>query len=138
MTSIKTRLMHSSIYADNPEKAAKDLSKLISGSAKPFHPCEGAWICFLNDEDWQAELIEFYPKSIRLCQQGDEVVFRAAQLSDTGVGTHFNLHIPKSRAQLEKTAHDLNLRCSWRTWAGLLDVWLEQGILIECKPTDIA
>ena len=136
--SKSTRLIHSSIYADDPKKAAMDLSVLVNGSAKKFHPCEGAWICFLNDEDWEAELIEFYPKSIQLQQEGNEVVFKEVKLTDVGVGTHFNLHIPKTKTQLEEIAGTLKLKCSWRSWAGLLDIWLEQGILIECKPTENA
>ena len=80
--------------------------------------CEGAWICFLNDEDWEAELIEFYPKSIQLKQEGDEVVFEKVKLTGVGVGTHLNLHIPKTKTQLEEIARSLKLKCSWRAWAG--------------------
>ena len=129
-----TRLVHASIYADNPKKAAKNLSVLVSGYVKEFHPCKGAWICFLNEEDWESELIEFYPKSVQLHQEADEIVFKKAKLTNVGVGTHFNLHIPKTRIQLEEIANDLHLDYSWRSWANLLDIWLEQGILIECKP----
>lgn len=132
-----TRLIHSSVYADNPKKAATNLSELVSGSVKKFHPCRGAWICFLNDEDWEAELIEFYPKSVQLHQEGEQIVFKETKLSNVGVGTHFNLHIPKSRTQLEEIADSLKLNHSWRSWASILDIWLEQGILIECKPTEI-
>ena len=133
-----TRLVHSSVYADNPEKAAKHLSALVDGHVKEFHACEGAWVCFLNDEDWESELIEFYPKSIQLHQDENEIVFKKTQLNNVGVGTHFNLHIHKTRAQLEEIASALKLNYSWRLWANLLDIWLERGILLECKPTKIA
>ncbi len=136
--TIITRIVHSSIYADNPEKAAKNLSILVSGHVKEFHPCKGAWICFLNDEDWDSELIEFYPKSIQLHQEEDDVVFKKVKLDNVGAGTHFNLHIPKTRTQLEELAHSLELEFSWRSWASLLDVWLEKGILIECKPIEMS
>lgn len=130
----KVRINHSSVYSRNPQKAALDLAALTDGIAKPFHPCEGAWVCFLNDEDWNSELIEFYPTQIKLGQRSGQLEFCDNPQGVNGAGTHFNLFVPKSRIDLEAICENRNLTFSWRDWASFLDVWLEEDLLIECIP----
>ena len=72
----KVHIIHSSVYASDPEKAASDVAALVDGIARPFPPCEGAWVCFLNDEDWHSgEFIEFYPKLVKLSNNSGNPAF---------------------------------------------------------------
>ena len=129
----KVRIIHSSIYANNPEKAALDLAALVDGIVKPFPPVKGGWVCFLNDENWSSgEFIEFYPKSVKLKNKSGNPIFQENKQDVSGVGTHFNLSVPKSRDELELICKKRNLENAWRGWGGFRDVWLEDNILIEC------
>ncbi len=128
------KIIHSSIYAEDPQKAAYKLAQLVDGIAKPFHPCEGAWVCFLNEENWESELIEFYPKNVKLHNSNGGLAFEEMAEKVRGVGTHFNLSIPRTRRQIEDICSHNELTCKWRDWAKLIDIWLEPEILIECVP----
>jgi hypothetical protein len=132
----KATLNHGSVYARDPQRAAENVAALTGGLARPFHPCPGAWVCFLSGEDgdWNGQLLEFYARSTLLARDGDKLVFREAKTSPRGAGTHFNLTIPTTRAALESACRKLRLSSSWRAWQGLLEVWLEDDLLIECVP----
>jgi hypothetical protein len=135
MTS-KARINHGSVHAAHPQRAAEHLAELTGGLARPFHPCEGAWVCFLGgeDEDWDGQLIELYPPTVTLAGEGGRLAFREATSTPRTTGTHFNLAVPKTRRQLEAVCKARGLACSWRDWQGLLEVWLEDSLLIECVP----
>ncbi len=132
------RIQHGSAYAHDPEHAAGALAALTGGVARAFHPCPGAWVCFLggDDEHWSGPLIELYPRSVRLASEAGEVVFRPLPPPHTarGAGTHFNLAVGATRGELERICAAQGLTCSWRGWAGFLDVWLDDDLLIELAP----
>ncbi len=129
---------HGSVYARAPELAARNLAALVGGAAQPFHPCDGAWVCFLNGdvEDWESPLIEFYPFDVSLVQREGKLVFSRlkAASAHAGAGTHFNLTVPRTRTELERRCRKLGLPFSWRDWQSVLEVWLEQDLLLECVP----
>jgi hypothetical protein len=132
----KIRINHGSVYAHDPQRAAEHLAALSGGLARSFHPCEGAWLCFLtgDDQDWDGPLLEFYPHSVTLASDGGRLVFRKTKLTPRGAGTHFNLTITKSRKAIEKLCAERALTCSGRDWQGLLEVWIEEDLLVECVP----
>lgn len=133
------RINHGSVYALDPQRAAAHLAALTGGLARPFHPCEGAWVCFLNgqDEDWDGQLIEFYPRDVTLAAERGKLVFRRGEPVPPGAGTHFNITVPTSRGKLEAICGERGLLCSWRDWQGLVEVWLEADLLMECVPLGI-
>jgi hypothetical protein len=133
----RVKINHGSAYARDPRRAAEHLAALTGGLARPFHPCEGAWVCFLSgkEDDWDGQLLEFYPRNVLLSADGGKLVFRTTKSTPRGAGTHFNLSIPKTRAALEAKCAELGVTSSWRDWQGLLEVWLESDLLIECVPS---
>jgi len=134
----RVHIIHSSVYASDPEKAASNVAALVGGVAKPFHPCKGAWVCFLNDEDWKGgEFIEFYPKTVKLSSNSSgNPEFVENPEGASGVGTHFNLSVPNSRENLESICQGRNVTCALRGWGNVLDVWIEETLLIECVFND--
>ena len=113
------------------------MAALIDGIAKPFFPLEGAWVCFLNDENWKSgEFIEFYPMSKKLSNKSGNPVFLDNPEGVSGTGTHFNLSVPKNRAELELICQERNLVSAPRGWGNVLDVWIEENLLIECVFND--
>jgi hypothetical protein len=130
------RINHGSVHARDPRRAAEDLAALTAGVARPFHPCEGAWVCFLSgdENDWDGQLIEFYPRDVVLAKEHGKLVFEKAAAAAPFGGTHFNLTIPATRRWLEATCEERGLACAWREWQGLLEVWLESDLLVECVP----
>lgn len=134
---VSARINHGSAYGHEPAAAAAHLAALTGGVAAPFHPCEGAWVCFLSgkDEDWEGPLVEIYPRNVTLAADGEGTVSFAKMTSPArGGGAHFNLTIHRSRTELERICERRALRHAWREWAGLLDVWLDDELLIECVP----
>jgi hypothetical protein len=127
------RINHGSAYARDPRAAAHHLAALSGGVVESFHPLEGAWACLL-DGGWSGALIEFYPRTATLAHDEGLVLFRPLEHPAAGGGTHFNLSLPRSRADLERTCRERGLPHAWRDWAGFLDVWLEDDLLIECVP----
>ena len=94
-------------------------------------------MCFLSgkNEDWEGPLLEIYPRTVTLAPASDGTVsFAEMPLPARGAGGHFNLTVPKTRAELERLCKQRQLRHAWRHWAGLLDVWLDDELLIECVP----
>jgi hypothetical protein len=137
MAKARAALNHGSVHARDPQRAAEHLATIVGGLARPFHPCDGAWVCFLSgeDEDWNGPLIEFYPRDIVLARDGNALVFRTiARPAPTRSGTHFNITVPKSRAAIEAACGKLGVACSWRAWQELVEVWLEDDLLVECVP----
>ena len=127
---------HASVYAHDPERAARDLAAIVNGTVQPFHPCAGAWVCFLSaGDDWNGAFIEFYPRTVTLAANAGSVEFRELKPPATGAGTHFNLSIPLTRSELESLCDRRKLAHSWRDWQALLEVWLDAELLIECVPT---
>jgi hypothetical protein len=133
----KASLNHGSVYARQPQRAAEALAQLSDGLARPFGPCEGAWVCFLGaaDEDWDGPFIELYPHTAVLVAGDGGARFAKSTRAPQGAGTHFNITVQKTRGELEAACEKSGLACAWRQWQGLLEVWLEDELLIECVPT---
>jgi hypothetical protein len=130
------RINHGSTHARDPEAAARHLAALVGGVAAPFHPCEGAWVAFFGPkEDWEGPLVELYPATMVLARLGGRADFVPRQ-GDAPFphGTHFNVSVPRSRAELEAVCAERGLACSWRGWANLLEVWVEDDLLFELVP----
>lgn len=127
-------LNHASVQASDPERAARDLAVITGGSVAEFHPVPGAWVCFLNAADWDGGLIEFYPRSVALAHRDGAVYFRTQEPGAASGGTHFNLSVPRTREELEALCRERALPHSWRDWQGLLEVWLDGDLMIECVP----
>jgi hypothetical protein len=121
---------HASVYAHEPKQAAEHLAALVGGTVEPFHPLAGAWVC-LFEGTWDGPLIEFYPRSATLIQKEGRVGFGKLGAAANGSGTHFNLTLPRQRSWVQAQCNKRNLTCTWRDWAGFLDVWLEQDLLVE-------
>lgn len=125
-------IQHLSAYANDPQRAAEDLAALTGGSAAPFHPLPGAWVC-LFDRSWSGPLLELYPRTAALARGDDGApVFSTLSAPATGAGTHVNLEVGRSRAEVERLCAERGLPCAWRGYGGFLDVWLDDGLLVEC------
>ncbi len=123
-------IQHASVYADDPQRAAEHLAALCGGTVESFHPLRGGWVC-LFDRTWHGPLLELYPRTTRLIAVKGDVGFAKLDEPATGAGTHFNLKVERTRGELEKICAERGLKCSWRGWAGFLDVWVEDGLLVE-------
>jgi hypothetical protein len=121
---------HASMYAHEPERAARLLAALTGGTVESFHPLRGAWVC-LFDGTWEGPLVEFYPRTHTLAQEAGTVAFQRLGRPALGSGTHLNLGLPRTRAWVEAFCETERLTCTFREWAGFLDVWLENDLLIE-------
>lgn len=121
---------HASMYAHEPKRAASLLAALTGGTVESFHPLRGAWVC-LFDGTWEGPLVEFYPRTHTLAQQGGTVAFQKLGSRAQGSGTHLNLGLPRTRAWVEEFCKAEGLICAFRDWAGFLDVWLEDDLLVE-------
>mmetsp|Transcript_31515 Transcript_31515/g.90366 ORF Transcript_31515/g.90366 Transcript_31515/m.90366 type:complete len:155 (+) Transcript_31515:84-548(+) len=143
----RVRLNHLSVYAHDPKKVATDLAYLVGGHAEQNGPLQDAWVCFLNKPEQTpvnlldpavSDFVEVYPRTAKLVIGSDGRAgfeeFDARM--EKGSGTHFNLCVPKPKDELEALCRDRGLRCAWRGYLPLLDVWLEEepALLVELVP----
>jgi hypothetical protein len=128
-------IQHASAYADDPQRAAEALAEICKGRVEEFHPLPGAFVCLFG-RSWDGPLLELYPRTSRLVSRDGEVAFAKLKARATGAGTHFNLKVDRKRTEIEKICDQRGIPCSWRDWAGFLDVWLEDDLLIECDCED--
>ena len=128
----RVRINHASMYATDPKRAAETLAALLGGSAEEFHPLPGGWVCLFAAGDWGGGLVEFYPRSATLAHDDGAIGFRTLDRPARGGGSHLNLSLPRKRADIEAICRQRGLVFAWRDWAGFLDVWLEDDLLIEC------
>jgi hypothetical protein len=131
----RTRILHVSLNARDPATAAQHLAELVGGVAIPFHPVEGAFVCFLGTkEDWNGPLIELYPRTTTLVLQKGKLAFREIAEGINASGAHVNIALDKTREQIEATCDHRGIVHHWRDWQELVEVWLDDGLLIECVP----
>jgi len=143
MNAAWPRIGHVSVYAHDPKAAASFLAALIGGQIAPFPPHVGAWVCFLSSDrvGWEFEFIEIYPRSIRLASVDGNSRPRFVPVEGgvaTGAGSHVNLVVPMTAEAVEVACKQAGLVHGWR-WPGLMDVWLDEGLMVElatAKPAD--
>jgi len=51
--------------------------------------------------------------------------------SQLGRVPHLNLTVDRTRAELEAICDERSLEHGWRGWTGFLDVWLDEGLMVE-------
>jgi hypothetical protein len=124
------RINHASTYATDPRAAAEHLVALVGGVAEAFHPLPGGWAC-LFDGSWTGCFVELYPKTHRIFHDGEKVGFSEMKEAARGAGTHFNITVEKSRGEIEAICKERGLACTWRDWAKLLDVRIEDDLIVE-------
>ena len=127
-----TTIQHASTYADDPKRAAEHLAAICGGTVRRFLPLEGGWVCLFD----RGAFLELYPRTARLVDLGGDVGFAELPTPATGAGVHFNLRVERTRAEVEAICARRGLRCSPRPGMGFLDVWIEEGLLVECVCTD--
>jgi len=138
MNAAWPRFGHVSVYAHEPKAAASALAGLIGGQIAPFPPHDGAWVCFLSSDrvGWEFEFIEIYPRNIRLAPVEDSTRPRFVRVEGglaTGAGSHVNLVVPMTAEAIETACKLVGLPYGWR-WQGLMDVWLDEGLMVELAP----
>src|SRR5687768_3265640 len=132
--SAMAQIHHGSAHADDPKRAAENLAAIVGGKVEAFHPVPGGWAC-LFDGSWDGTFLELYPKTHGIVQKEGGPGFVELAARPTGVGTHFNISVEKTRAEVEGICKERGLRFSWRDWAKLLDIWIDDALLVEivCK-----
>jgi hypothetical protein len=124
------RINHASVYAIDPKAAAEHLVALVGGNIQAFHPLEGGWAA-LFEGSWTGTFLELYPKTHRIFHDGSKVGFTELEEPARGAGTHFNISVDKSRAEIEAICKERGLACTWRDWAKFLDVRIDDDLIVE-------
>ena len=87
---------------------------------------------------WEFEFIEIYPRNIRLAPvDGNNTRPRFVRVEGgiaTGAGSHVNLVVPMTAEAIEVACKQVGLPHGWR-WQGLMDVWLDEGLMVELAPS---
>ncbi len=128
------QIHHGSAHADDPKRAAENLAAIVGGTVAPFQPLPGGWAC-LFDGSWNGAFLELYPKTHGITANDEGPGFAELAAAPAGVGTHFNISVEKMRSEVEAICRERGLRFSWRDWAGFLDIWIDDSLLVEivCK-----
>lgn len=125
-------LLHLSVNAEDPRRAADFLAGLLGGSAMPFPPFPDSWIAFSKRDDGTA--IEVYPLTHRLTSGERQVHCETDAAADANATfVHAAIGSPLSRdAILERAeAEDWTARICNRGPFECVEIWLENRLLIE-------
>jgi len=124
-------LLHMSIAAADPARAARVLAQALGGRALSFPPCPGAWIAFTAADDGSA--IEVYPGDARI-ERGPETIAFVADRPDSAPSfAHLAIATPLApEAVLEiGAAEGWTTRICNRGPFDCVEMWVENRILIE-------
>lgn len=134
----RTRIGHTSLYADDPQTAATVLAELLGGTAVPFPPHDGGFVCFLDADrtGWGDEFIEFYPRDVELTATTGSTRPQFSPVPggrSIGGGSHVNIVLDRTAEEIEALCARVDRESGWR-WAGVMDVWLEPTLMVELIP----
>lgn len=124
-------LLHVSISAKDPERAAAFLATLLGGTALPFPPFPDSWIAFAGQEDGTA--IEIYPLTHRL-KIGPETIACEAGAPDASPSfAHVAIRSALGREEILAlgAAEGWVTRICDRGPFECVEIWLEDRLLVE-------
>lgn len=138
-------LHHLSITAEDPEKVALVLARLMGGQYGPFGAHEGCWFVKTREEGNIG--VEVYPLGTELHPNPAAArdpraapQFYSNSESSPHSGTHVAVSVDLSEEEVLEIAH----RAGWQATSGdrgpfrLVDVWVENRILFEIFPPAMA
>lgn len=132
---------HISIPAENPFKVAQVLSELWNGQVAPFYPYTSSYVVFKLDD--RGTLIEIYPLGTELFPGtgDDQVSFTENPRSSAYSATHAAISTVASEEEIIAIANREGwraLRCSRDGFFDVVELWVENRLLLELLPPDIA
>lgn len=132
---------HISISAKNPQYVAQVLAEILKGRAVPFFPAPGSYMVVAMDEYGTA--IEVLPAGAEIHpgaeQKGCQFVRNPQATPFTA--THAAVSVPSSQAEIEQIGAREGwrvVRCDREGFFSLLEFWVENTLLIELLPPEMA
>ncbi len=129
-------LFHVSIEAEEPDRVARVLARIMDGPCLPFPPAPGAWMAFAAADDGTA--VEVYPAGTRVEKGAEAIRFDAGGALGTSA-SHVALASPLSEAEIL----DIGAREGWtarrcnRGPFDCVELWIEDRLLIEVLDPDM-
>lgn len=124
-------LLHVSINAENPERVAQFLARLMGGTVLPFPPFPDCWLAFTEEDDGSA--IEVYPLTHTLHAGEKQIACDVGERVSGQSFVHVAITSSMSDAQITDVARAegwLTRKCD-RGPFHCVEVWLENRLLIE-------
>jgi len=132
-------LLHISINAQNPERVAKFLARILGGQAMRFPPFPDCWIAFTQQDDGSA--IEVYPTTHTLHAGEEQITYEIGEPQPTPTFVHAAISSPLSGDEIMAFAEAegwMSRMCD-RGPFECVEVWLEDRLLVEVlDPTMLA
>ena len=133
------KIVHLSVTAQNPERAAKCLAEMTNGEAIPFRSpnMEGAFVCGWDFE--KNNLIEFLPADYLMHETDYGADFKKMPEPQNYNSTHFQIEANISLDHIKKIADKYEINHKFRPNRGgpLYDVWIEDQLLVEFVSEEI-
>ncbi len=132
---------HISLPAENPLHVANVFAEIWNGKVAPFPPNPGSYIVIAGDE--YGTMIEIYPVGTEMIpgEGYEQAAFIQNVLYSPFTATHAAISVPTSQEQIEKIATREGwrvLRCSRDSFFDVIELWIENKLLIELLPPEIA
>jgi hypothetical protein len=124
-------LLHLSINAKDPGRAAAFLAILLGGEALPFPPFPDSWIAFGGEDDGTA--IEVYPLTHRLKIGPEAIACETGPPDDSPSFAHVAIRSALDREDIV----DLGAAEGWTTRLcnrgpfECVEIWIENRLLVE-------
>ena len=126
-------IRHISIDATNPSHIASVLAELFQGRAVPFHPVQGAYMVWFDDDSGSG--IEVYPAGVTISPgtSHNPLQFLQSSASVSSTATHAAISIERDIESVLRIAQ----RENWRALEisrgpfSVIEFWVENRILFE-------
>jgi hypothetical protein len=132
---------HISISAKNPQHVAKVLAEIFKGQAVPFPPAPGSYMVLAMDEFGTA--IEVLPAGSEITPgtAQDACEFSTNPEAGRFTATHAAVSVPTTETEIRRIGAREGwrvVRCDREGFFTLLEFWVENTLLIELLPPEMA
>lgn len=132
---------HISITAQNPQHVAQVLAEIFQGKAVPFFPAPGSYMVVAMDEYGTA--IEVLPSGAEIHPGAEQQACQFVHNSEAArfTATHAAVSVPSSETEIRQIGAREGwrvVRCNREGFFNLLEFWVENTLLIELLPPEMA
>jgi hypothetical protein len=132
---------HISISAQNPHHVAQVLAEILQGQAVPFPPVPGSYMVVAMDQHGTA--IEVLPAGSEIIPGAEQEGCGFVQNPQAGrfTATHAAVSVPTPEAEIRQIGEREGwrvVRCDREGFFTLLEFWVENTLLIELLPPEMA
>ncbi|MET0657368.1 MAG: hypothetical protein ABW110_04320 [Steroidobacteraceae bacterium] len=124
-------IFHAALPADEPERAARVVAKMLGGEAMPFPPGPESWMAWSADGSIE---LEFTPRGREIVRGDTELEYRVAERHSRASDWHIALGTVVAADEIVRLATEAGWPariCHRATFFRCVEVWVEGAAALE-------